>query len=394
MSKAISAVIATIMLLMITVSLIGVFYVFSSTMTGTTTDAGSQQASLLTKQLSACVRIDNIIGSQITVTNCGKGIITNDSLAVFIDDSKLKIIMNTIPENGQGIINITDLPSTTQKNHALRIKNDIGSDTEIYSGIPRKGTESNPGVSCDDIFSSGFLPSDGLYWINAGGYNYKAFCDMSKTNILPSNSWTISSGSDGIFNQNGQTSENSREFGAGPDGSTVIVWKGGNDNVSDADGGWNTNAFSIDKNKTYRVSVWIKKTNSNDGTTYFGIQGGQVFAIGDVNKTIQTNPYFFCGDLPLLDKWYLLVGFIRGSGDDSMVSMGGIYNLTGNKVASFGTTGNCNTEFRFTSSALTQTHRTYLFYDITIDDRQYFWNPRFEEVNGREPSINQLLLRI
>jgi len=117
--KAISAVIATIMLLMITVSLVGVFYVFSSTLAGTTTDSGSAQTSLLTKQLSACVRIDNIIGSQITVTNCGKGIITNDSLAVFIDDAKLKISMNTIPENGQVVVNITDLPSTTQKNHVL-----------------------------------------------------------------------------------------------------------------------------------------------------------------------------------------------------------------------------------------------------------------------------------
>ncbi|MFZ3076846.1 MAG: hypothetical protein WA139_00125 [Candidatus Aenigmatarchaeota archaeon] len=388
--KAISAVIATVMLLIITVSLVGVFYVFSSALADTTASSGSEQVSQLTAQLSTCVRIDNMVGNRIAVTNCGTGIITNGSLAVFVDDARMGISMNTIPENGQGVANITDMASAVQGSHSLQIRNGVGSDTKTYSSIPRKGTESNPGLSCDDIFSSGFLPSDGMYWINAGSSSYKAFCDMSRTNILPSNSWTIGNGSVGIFYQNGMTSENSREFGAGPDGSTVIVWKGGNDNASDADGGWGTGSFPIDNTKTYRVSVWIKKNNSNDGSTYLGIQGGQVFAIGDANKTINNNPYFFTADLPSLDKWYLLVGYIHGSNTTATTSMGGIYDkTTGSKVVSFGN----YYEFRFTPSATTQVHRTFLYYDTTIADRQYFWNPRFEEMSGREPSINQLLLR-
>ncbi|MFZ3077032.1 MAG: archaellin/type IV pilin N-terminal domain-containing protein, partial [Candidatus Aenigmatarchaeota archaeon] len=113
-TKAISAVIATVMLLMITVSLIGVFYVFSSTMASQTASSGGEQVSQLTAQLSTCVRIDNMVGSRITVTNCGTGIMTNGSLAVFVDEIRLNISMNTIPGNGRDVVNITDIANTTQ----------------------------------------------------------------------------------------------------------------------------------------------------------------------------------------------------------------------------------------------------------------------------------------
>ena len=55
-------------------------------------------------------------------------------------------------------------------------------------------------------------------------------------NYVPSNKWTIGSGSVSIFNQNGDTTENSREWGMGPHGNRTILWKGGNDAASDADG--------------------------------------------------------------------------------------------------------------------------------------------------------------
>ncbi|MFZ3077340.1 MAG: fibrinogen-like YCDxxxxGGGW domain-containing protein, partial [Candidatus Aenigmatarchaeota archaeon] len=98
---------------------------------------------------------------------------------VFVDEIRLNISMNTIPGNGRDVVNITDIANTTQGNHNLQIRNGIGSDTKTYSSIPRKGTEANPGVSCDDIFSSGFLPSNDMYWINAGSSKLQVYCDMS-----------------------------------------------------------------------------------------------------------------------------------------------------------------------------------------------------------------------
>jgi len=105
--KAISAVIATIMLLMITVALIGVFYVFSSGLATTSTSSGSQQASQLTSKLLMCMQIINIIDNQVLLKNCGKGIIDNNSLVVLLNDIKTIANADTIKENSVGMVNVT-----------------------------------------------------------------------------------------------------------------------------------------------------------------------------------------------------------------------------------------------------------------------------------------------
>ncbi len=121
--KGISAVIATIMLLMITVAMIGVFYAFSSTMATTTTSSGSEQASQLTSQLSSCMMIENIINNQISLRNCGKGIIDNKSLIITIDEIKLAANASTINEGSSGTINITGLWNIPLGKHNLKISN-------------------------------------------------------------------------------------------------------------------------------------------------------------------------------------------------------------------------------------------------------------------------------
>ena len=35
--------------------------------------------------------------------------------------------------------------------------------------------------------------------------------------------------------------------------------------------------------------------------------------------------------------------------------------------------------------------RAYLYYDVNLEDRQYFWAPRIDKVDGSEPSILDLL---
>lgn len=209
-------------------------------------------------------------------------------------------------------------------------------------------------------------------------------------NYTPSHSWNIGTGSVGIFSANGAAAENNRTWGDGPFGNRVIVWEAINDAASDADGGWNTSLFTIDNTKSYRFSAWIKKTNSTDGTTYLGAYDDNLVRVGD--STAQSNPYFWCGDLPSLNKWYLLVGYIYGKDDTSTTTTGGIYDgETGKKVTTYSGTANCSTDFKFTASSTQQRHRAYLYNDVTTADRQYFWDPRVEEVNGKEPSILALL---
>lgn len=211
-------------------------------------------------------------------------------------------------------------------------------------------------------------------------------------NLLNTSTWTVGSGSVSGFSQNGSTTENIREYGANHIGENVILWKAVPDAISSADGGWNGIGVAIDNTKKYRFSVWIKKTNSNFGTTYFGCQRGQSdtniypFSVLNLNNTVNTNPYFWYGDLPKLDRWYLLVGFVHGKNSTISTIEGAIYDgVTGEFVQS------THRDFKFHADTNILIHRAYLYWDTNTSDRQYFYNPRIEQVNSNTPSVSELL---
>ncbi len=208
---------------------------------------------------------------------------------------------------------------------------------------------------------------------------------INAQNILDMSQWTIGTGSVGVFNQNGSTAENSRVWGLGPHDKQVILWEASPDAVSDKDGGWNSDYMPIDNTKMYRLSVWLKKTNSISGTTHFGprSQGGDLARVS--TGSTNSNPYFFSSGLPELDQWFLLVSYVHGSGDNSTTELGKIYNGdTGEPVLDL-------KDYKFQTSTTHLRHRSYLYYDTNTSDRQYFYAPRMEEVNGDEPSVSELL---
>ncbi|WP_299535735.1 hypothetical protein [Ulvibacterium sp.] len=210
---------------------------------------------------------------------------------------------------------------------------------------------------------------------------------FAQTNLIDTSTWTVGNGSVDGFWRLGSDPENVREMGTNPHGNTSVLWKAVPDTGNDQDGGWNSPHMSADHTKTYRFTVWIKKTNSNDGSTYFGPYAYD--ANNNANSrlldgTLNVNPYFFVGDLPQLDTWYLLVGFLRESGYSSTVSEGGIYDLNGVKVQSL-------TDFKFSSTSTQMRHRAYLYYDTNTADRQFFWEPTIYEVNGQEPTIAEII---
>jgi FlaG/FlaF family flagellin (archaellin) len=197
--------------------------------------------------------------------------------------------------------------------------------------------------------------------------------------LINSDSWTVGEGDVGGYDANGNSAENVREWGIGPHGDRVLLWVAVPDDVNNADGGWDyNNKIPIDHTKAYRSTVWIKKTGSTDGNTYFGCSQSNT---SNLDGSDNSNPYFRSLDLPELGKWYLFVGYIHGSGDPSMTSYGGIYDgETGEKVLSM-------TDYKNKLGATVQDHRTYLYYDVTVTDRQYFWNPTFTEVSDYELPI-------
>ena len=190
--------------------------------------------------------------------------------------------------------------------------------------------------------------------------------------------WTLGSGSTAFFNQNGATSENSRIQAPGPYGNSAVIWECGNDTASDADGGYNTDYFNVDKTKTYRYTVWVRRNHSQDGSTYHGTQN-----VDNLSGGANGNPYFWSGDLPQLDTWYLLVGIVHphthGSTD---TGVSGVYDIQGNQVLP-------GTEFKWRSDTTTARFRSYLYYCTDVNVRQYFHDPTLEVVDGTERPLAQ-----
>ncbi|TRX50873.1 RHS repeat-associated core domain-containing protein [Fulvivirga sp. M361] len=192
--------------------------------------------------------------------------------------------------------------------------------------------------------------------------------------------WSAGTGSAPFFNQNGSASENNRLTGVDPSGGLSLLWKCGNDIESNADGGWNTDYFNVDKSTGYRYTVWVKRTGSQNGTTYHGTNN-----VSNLAGTVQSNPYFWYGDLPQLDTWYLIVGIIYPydyAGEDQGIS--GVYDQQGNKVLD-------GTEFKWNSNTTTARFRSYLDYSTDLSTNQFFWNPIVQRSDGNETLLSDLI---
>ncbi len=230
-----------------------------------------------------------------------------------------------------------------------------------------------------------FGSSVSLNWKSAASTaetNAKNYVASTKGIQLLSNDWTIGSGSVGIYNVNGSSSENYRVYGTGPDGQQVILWECRPDANSGADGGWNTGSVPIDKTKTYRFSVFMK-TSANTGNSYLGCGANSVCSLN--TTTVIGNPYFWNGDLPAQNKWYLIVGYVYPYNTTGLSYSGGIWDCeTGEKVVS-------NVICFNWANVTTTYHRCYHFYDTTTSTRQWMWNPRIDMVDGNEPSIVNLI---
>lgn len=207
------------------------------------------------------------------------------------------------------------------------------------------------------------------------------FCStISAQNLLNIQDWTPGDGDIASFTRNGSVNENLREWGIAPDGSRAVLWKAISDGNGDADGGWRSADVPVNPVSMYRFTVWIKKIATQDGGTFFGCQN-----VNGLDGTLRINTYFWHGNLPQVNKWYLLVGYIHGSEDTSTVNYGGIYDgQTGQKMVG------C-TDFKFAANASIAYHRSYQYYCSNPNTIQYFYAPRLEMVTGNEPSLSALL---
>lgn len=206
--------------------------------------------------------------------------------------------------------------------------------------------------------------------------------------------WTLGSGGTATYPQNGLTTENERVRALDPWSQSSIVWENRPSGNGDADGGWNGQSFTIDPTKTYRSVVWMRRTTTDSGgVLYHGLHTngtGDVLRLSD--GLSETNPYWNIRSAADYnkDEWYLHVGFIfpHTHVGTSAHQDSGIYTRAGGRV--YSNSGNIN-DGKFPSNATTAMQRCYHYYCNDAFTRSQFAFPRFELVDGNEPSITELL---
>jgi hypothetical protein len=227
--------------------------------------------------------------------------------------------------------------------------------------------------------------------------NRKSYIGSVQTSLINTNSWTVSSGSVDGYGQNGNTGENTRLYDTDPWGNQSLVWGTFASGDGGADGGWNTNYPAIDPTKLYRFSVWVRRTSSTSGGTFYlgtGAGGGEVRGTSD--SATKGNPYWECQGTGVLtqNQWYLVCGHVY----PHFTTYTGRHPNTGYFTVAGGTTkvmdvNGCNigSDLKWDSASSSAVHRTYHYYCGDATTRLQFMAPRIDLCDGNEPSISELL---
>jgi hypothetical protein len=227
--------------------------------------------------------------------------------------------------------------------------------------------------------------------------NRKSFVDSggSQRSLINTANWTIGSGGVTGFAANGGTAESQRLADTDPWGNSTIVWGTFPSGDGGPDGGWEGSSFNIDNTKTYRSSVWVRRTSSTgNGSFYHGLHtngSGDTLRLSDSSS--ETNPYWdYRGTNTLTqNQWYLVVGHIFPANTVQTTAHpdSGFWTTGGTKVAS--NAGNITSDVKFPTNATTAMQRVYHYYCGDTTTRLQFAYPRWDLVDGNEPTIQELL---
>lgn len=217
----------------------------------------------------------------------------------------------------------------------------------------------------------------------SGEWTPPLLVDEYTTNMFFRFLWNEGSGDYSKYLQYGTNANNKREILSTPFNMPDVVWKCISTADGDTDGGFYVPNIPIYHHLTYRYSVWVKQMQ-RDGTILFGCDPNTSLYSGQTSDGL-----FWGGDLPELNKWYLLVGYINSSEDNTgEKSDAGIYDpKTGRKASD---TIKFRT-FKFKNTDEVQMFRAYQGSALGIGTEVHFWGQRLDLCNNREPSISELL---
>jgi hypothetical protein len=215
-----------------------------------------------------------------------------------------------------------------------------------------------------------------------------------KTTLINWDTWTLGTGSVTGYSENG-VAQSSRITGTDPWGFSNTVWSSAPNGVSGPNGGWNGTAIPADMTKTYRFSVWVKRSSATaTGSYYFGLYTNGTNSTIMLAGGVQANPYWDIAAISSLtqNQWYLAVGFIfpyNYTGTTAHPDSGLYTTASTTKVRI--NAGNAPSDVKFPPNATTMWSRCYHFYCTDITSSIQFFQPRIDLVDGNEPTISQLL---
>lgn len=122
--RGVSAIVELLLITLLLISLVSLLWLFTSGTINVITKSGTNQTQRTQEIFSTCMIMDSISGNTVYLKNCGYGVITNDSLGVYLDDTPLTYTMTPqkIDKGGVGTIT-TNLFGISIGIHNLRITN-------------------------------------------------------------------------------------------------------------------------------------------------------------------------------------------------------------------------------------------------------------------------------
>lgn len=217
----------------------------------------------------------------------------------------------------------------------------------------------------------------------SGEWTPPLLVDEYTTNMFFRFLWNEGTGDYSKYLQYGTNANNEREILPTPFNMPDVVWKCISTADGDTDGGFYVPNIPIYHHITYRYSVWVKQMQ-RDGNILFGCDPNTLLYTGQSSDGL-----FWGGDVPQLNKWYLLVGYINSSEDNTGEKTdAGIYDPETGKKAS--DTAKFRT-FKSRKTDETQMFRAYQGSALGIGSEVQFWGQRLDLCNNREPSISELL---
>ena len=178
------------------------------------------------------------------------------------------------------------------------------------------------------------LPSNGLI-LCLDANNIKSM--KGRRSLVNWDYWTAGSGGVTGYSANGSDSESVRSLQTDPWGNSNMVWGTFPLGDNGPDGGWNGASVFIDNTKTYRFSVWMRRTSATtSGNFYMGTTTNGTGVVINLVGGAEGNPYWEYAGIGRYtqNQWYLVVGhmFPWNTTITTIHPDSGLYTIGGGKV--------------------------------------------------------------